>query len=113
VDGHAQLPVLSAPDPAQSASQIERDPRDNMEITPDWANDSIVYIDGRVSRNKARHMATMDGGWYSDTRATRCHMRLLTDDEAEEITHGEFTEFWWKCTESDPGALPMWRVEIK
>jgi hypothetical protein len=82
-----------------------------MEWIPDWSDDGRVYVDGRLTRNQARHVVCEEtGGWYKTCTAHRCYVRLLIGDEAREVTSGEFDEFWQVCKKDMPGALSMWEV---
>lgn len=88
-----------------------KDPRDGMEIIPSWADDGTAYVDGRLTRNQARHLYCEEtGAWYKTCTARRCYMRIITGDEALEYTQGEFEDFWRTCEKDDEGALSMWLV---
>jgi hypothetical protein len=69
---------MSAHVPASAGN----DWRNGMEPIPDWADQTIVYVDGRLSRNRARMEVCRNnddrwGIFYRDTNARHVYMRTV------------------------------------
>lgn len=103
---------------AHVPASIGNDWRNGMEPIPDWVDDTIVYVDGRLSRNRARmevcrHNDDRWGIFYRDMNARRVYMRTVFGQEALDFSGGEMDCCTIVCDRDDEGALPMWRVKAR
>jgi hypothetical protein len=98
--------------PSAISDWAARNPQDDPPFA-DYRDGNIYYIDGRLTRNKARHVACEEAsGWYKRTVARRCWMRNVQGEEALELSDGEFEQFFVVCKRDEPGAVVMWQVTV-
>jgi hypothetical protein len=85
-------------------------PKDPIEL--DGYDSVLSFAKAHWTRGQAlAYHANFTGVPFIDLRATTEYMRLVPEDEYEELGLGKaYDEWWWKCLPEVEGAFPFWTV---